>query len=515
MSIVSEPNVSITILPATGTISNEPQKVLFVGQMLTGTATAGALTTGIGNAGEEDALFGKTSMIAQMVRQARTLNKVTQFDAIALADNGAGVAATGTVVVTGTATETGTFTLKIGSGANYAFEIAVTSGDTATAVGAAIDTAVALATNAPFTSANVTGTVTFTAANKGEVGNNFAYKVEGAVAGISIALTVPVNGATNPALTNIFDVIADERYQTIVWPNTYTLSTLTTELDARFNVSNDILDGVGITTQMDTFSNLQTAGNAENSQSLVILGNKILTDTAHKGGALLEFDDVLSSKLAALRALRLTPGASISQFVIATNGAKDAFGGSAIASLPYFNTPFPSLDLIDIGKGFSKTEVESLKTAGVARLGNNKTRTSIIADEIVTTRKTDTAGNPELTFKFLNQVDTSVNIREFFFNNLKAEYAQTRLTTGDLQPNRNMANQASIESFLDGLYTLLSKEDYVLTQAGETALQYFKTNRTVTLDLSDGSVDITMTTPIVTQLRTINATIQIAFSTEG
>ncbi len=515
-SIVSQPSASISIFPAKGTISNEPQRVLFVGQKLpAGTATAGALTQNIGNNGEEDALFVKTSMLAQMVRQAKTLNQVTQMDAIALDDNGAGVAATGTIVFTGPATATGTLTISIGSGANYALDIAIASGDSATTIGDKLDTAVAALTNAPFTSANVTGTVTVTTVHKGEIGNNFGYKVEGSVAGVGVTLTTPVNGATNPVLINIFDVIDGERYQTIIWPETYDLTELTTELDGRFDTTNDLLDGVGITTQSDTFTNLETAGDAENSKSLVILGNAKLTDTAHKGGSLLEFSDIISSQLGALRALRLTPDAAINQFVIATNGARDAFGGTAIASLPYFNTPFPGLDLIDIGKGFTAIEIEGLKTAGVSHLGNNRTRTSIIADEIVTTRKTDTAGNPETTFKFLNAVDTAVAIREFFFNNLKARYAQSRLTTGDLVANRNMAHQASIEAFIDGLYLTLSGEDFVLTQAGEDARLFFRNNRSVTLDLSLGKVTIIITTPIVTQLREIIATIQIAFSTEG
>ena len=516
MSITSQPDVTITVIPAAGTISTDPQRVLFVGQKVTaGTATAGALTENIGNLGEEDALFGATSMLAQMVRQAKTLNQVTQFDAIALDDNGAGVAATGTIVFSGTSTEAGTLTVSIGSGANYALEVVIPNSTAASAVGDLLDVAVAALTNAPFTSANVAGTVTVTNVHKGEVGNTIGFKIEGSVAGITVALTVPVNGATNPVLTNIFDVIDAERYQTIVWPDTFTLATLTTELDGRFDSTNDILDGVGITTQMDTFSNLETAGNAENSKSLVIFGNAILTDTAHEGGSLLEFNDVISSQFAAVRALRLTPDAVISKFVIATSGAKDAFGGDAIASLPYFNTPFAGLDLIDIGKGFTRTEIESLKTAGVSHLGNNRARTSIIADEIVTTRKTDTAGNAETTFKFLNAIDTSVTIREFFFNNLKSKFSQSRLTTGDLIANRNMANQAVIESTLDDLYNQLSGEDFVLTQAGEVARLFFRNNRTVTLDLTLGKVTIVMQTPIVTHLRTIVATIQIAFSTQG
>lgn len=513
---ISQPDITINIIPAASTISNEPQKVLFIGQKVAaGTAIAGDLTAGLGNSGEEDTLFGATSMLAQMVRAARTLNGVTQFDAIALDDNGSGVDATATIAFSGTATATGTVNVIVGSGFNYTLPIAIASGDTASEVGDLVDVAVAALTNAPFTSSNTTGTVTFTAVNAGTVGNGFALKVTGAVAGITDVVTGFASGATDPVLTSLFDVIDGERYQNIVWPGGYATTVLTTLLDARFNASNDILDGIGVLTLIDTFSNIQTAANALNSASITMLGNKLLSDAQHKGGALVEFADVESAKFAAVRSLRLTDGANISQFVISTNGARDSFGGAAIASLPYFNTPFPNLSIIDRGKGFSTTETESLLTAGASTLANNKTRTSIIAGEIGTTRKTDAAGNAETTFHFLNAVDTSSAVREFYFNNLRARFAQSRLTEGDLQPNRNMANQAVIEAYLDNLYQQLSGEDYVLTQAGNTAVNFFKDNRTVSLNLTTGTVTINMKMPIVTQLRTIVATIQIAFSTEG
>lgn len=513
---ISQPDITINIIPAASTISNEPQKVLFIGQKVVGgTAIADALEANIGNNGEENALFGATSMLAQMIRAARALNGVTQFDAIPLDDNGSGVDATGTIAFTGPSTEAGTLDVTIGSGLNYKLSIVIASGDTATDIGDAVDTAIAALTDAPFTSSNTTGTVTFTAVNAGTVGNGFVLKVEGSVAGVATVVTGMASGATDPVLTSLFDVIDGERYQTIVWPGGYVTSELTTLLDARFNVSNDVLDGVGILTLSDTFSNIQTAANALNSASVTMLGNKLLSDAQHKGGALVEFSDVLSAKFAAVRALRLTEGANISQFVISTNGARDSFGGAAIASLPYFNTPFANLSIIDRGKGFSTTEIESLLTAGASTLANNKTRTSIISGEIATTRKTDSAGNVETTFHFLNAVDTSSAIREFYFNNLRKRFAQSRLTEGDLQPNRNMANQVVIESFLDSLYQKLSGEDFVLTQDGTTAVKFFKANRTVSLNLETGTVTINMKMPIVTQLRTIVATIQIAFSTEG
>ena len=515
--VISQPDVSINIIPAQQIQSTDPQRVLFIGQQTAAaTATSGELQTSIGNASEEDGLFGIDSMLAGMIRAGKIINGQTRFDAIGLDDNGAGTAATGTVsFITGPASEDGTLTVTIGSDRNHKYELAITDADAITAVGDALAAAITADTKAPFSASNAAGVVTITAGHKGTVGNGITLKVEGTVAGITHSVAAMSSGATDPVLTTLFDVIDGERYQTIVWPSEYGFTAVTDELDPRFNTNNDILDGVAISSKTDTLANLKTAGNAENSLSLQVLGNRTVDDTSYKGSALLEFDHVIASQLSAVRSLRLTEDANISQYVISTFGARDSFGGPALASLPYFNTPFFQLPSISAGKGFTTVEVEELQDTGIAVLGNNRAGNTIIAGEIVTTRKTDAAANPEDTFKFLNNVDTSVTVREFMFNNLKARFAQSRLTEGDLVPNRSMANQGVVEAFLDGLYTLLAGEDYVLTQAGVAALTFFKENRTVTLDLIDGKVTVVMKTPIVVQFRTLIATMQIAFSTEG
>ena len=516
--LISQPEVTINIIPATQLQSTQPQKVLFIGQQTAAaTATSGELQESIGNSSSlwED-LFGEDAMLSGMIRAAKVINGQTRFDAIGLDDAGAGTAATGTVsFITGPATEDGTFTVTVGSDRNHKYELAVSDTDAITAVGDLLAAAITADAKAPFSAVNAAGVVTITAGHKGTIGNGITLKVEGTVAGITHSVAAMTGGATDPTLTTLFDVIDGERYQTIVWPSEYGYTAVTAELDPRFNTTNDILDGVAISTDTDTLSNLKTAGNAENSISLQISGNKTVSDTSYKGSALLEFDYVISSDLAAVRSLRLTDEANIARYVTSTNGARDSFGGVALSSLPYFNTPFFELPIVPTGKGFTADEVKELEDTGISVLGNNRAKNTVIAGEIVTTRKTDSGGNPEDTFKFLNNVDTSVAVRELMFNNLKSRFAQSRLTAGDLVPNRNMANQGVIEAFIDGLYTTFSGEDFVLTQAGDAAVTFFKQNRVVTLDLLTGTVTVIMKVPIVVQLRTIIATLQIAFSTEN
>ena len=514
---VSEPSVSITITPDEQLQSTQPQKVLFVGQMTAaGTANTGVLEAEIGNDSSIwEGLFGEDSMLSGMIRAAKNINGQTRFDAIPLDDNGAGTAASGTVsFIGGPASEDGTLTVTVGSDTNHKYELAITDTDAITAIGDALVTAITADTKAPFSAVNAAGVVTITFGHKGTVGNNVTLRVEGIVTGVTHSVAAMASGVTDPTLTGLFDVIAGERYQTIVWPSSYGYTEVTAELDARFNSTNDILDGIAIATEVDTLANLKASGNAENTLSLNIIGNAIVNDTSYKGGAIIELDYSISSQVSGIRSLRFVEDASIARYVISTNGARDSFGGPAIASLPYFNTPVFDLPVVPTGKGFTETEVEELKVTGVSILGNNRTGNQIIMGEMLTTRKTDAASNPETTFRFMNAVDTSVTVRELMFNNLKAEYAQSRLTGGDLVPNRNIANKESIEAFIDGLYLTFSGEDFVLTQAGKDAIRFFKQNRSITLDLDDGKATLIAKVPVVTQLREFIAALQITFSTE-
>ena len=516
MTIVLQPSTTVNIIGATVSASNSDQKVLFVGQQGTGSSiVSGSLVENVLD-NTEDGLFDADSMLAGMIRTARAQNKINQFDVIALDDNGSAVKAAGIVNFTGsTATEAGTVVVTIGSANDYALSIAVASGDSATVIGDALVTAITANLDIPVTAINTTGSVAITAVNGGTLGNTIGLSTSGTVAGVTVALTAFASGATDPVLTGIFDVIADNRYQAIVWPYFADTSELRKLLDARFNVSNKVIDGVGYTASIDTFANHLTRLNLLNSLTLVDFVDELASETAFKAPALFELPYIKSSQFAAIRALRLTDGASIASVVTATNGVLDSFGGPALASKPYFNTPMKDLPLTGTGRGFTETEIQQLHDAGGTVIGNNVTGNNVIVGEVVTTYKTDTAGNEDISFKFNNYVDTSSGAREYFFNNLKKRFSQSRLTTGDVIKGRDTANALTIKAECEKLYQDLSGPDFVLLEAGAEAVKFFKDNLIVTIDKALGRATITMVVPIVTQLREILATMQIAFETEG
>ncbi len=516
-SVISEPTVTLNIIRSRGLTGLTEQKVLFIGQKTSdGSAASGALVESVQQAGDIEARFGQRSLITQMMRAARTVNEVTQFDAISLDDAGAGMAATATITFAGVATENGTFTFEIASAKNQTFSIDILTGDTAAATATALQALLAVDTKSPWTSAEATSVVTFTAANAGTIANDFLIRSTGTVAGLIATLGAWSGGATDPVVTTVFNPISDERYQTIVYPGEFNITELTDLLDPRFNATNKIMDGVGIVTITDTLANVKTAAEAANSQSVVMFGNKPVADADYIGSHMRELNDVMSAQFGAARALRLTDGANLANVVVTTQGPRDQFGGIALASLPYFNTPFPGLPVPITGTFWTVLERSDLEDSGASAIGPNKSRQGVIAAEIFTTNTTDGTGNPDTSFKFLNTVDTSSAGREFQFNNIKKRFVQSRLTLGDLIDGRSMENEASVRAFIFSLYDFLSNS-VPIYQKGNAAVKAFSDTLVVavTLTAGEGLVDITQTPPLVGQLRDITGTLQINFGSEA
>lgn len=512
---ILQPKVNVQIVPSSAIVSNTGQKILFVGQVTTGTAVAGELQVSIANGGAEDGLFGEDSMLATMIRFNKRRNQQVQIDAIGLDDNGGTTAATGKVIVVGTATEGGSIEVIVGSERFNKYTIAVLEAETAEDIGDKIAAAINDDPTNQCTALNAVGDVSLEAKNGGTVGNNIPLSLSGIVAGLTLTVTGMLGGVVDPVLTGVFDVIGSNRYQAILWPWSDDLTELTGLLDPRFNADGIVLDGVGFTGALDTKANLEALAISENSQSLVIFGSLLTTEVAYVGGAVVEQPIMWASQFAGYRALRLdTDGFAVSDLVLTSQGPLDAFGGPALASKPYFNTPFADLVEVQPQRGFDDQEIEDLHDVGITVIGNNTANNGIIAGEVVTTYKTDTAGNPDITFKYLNYVDTATQSREYFYNNYRKRFAQSRLTEGDVIKGRDMANAGVIRSYSKRLYQDLSGVDFVLLESGEDALKFFDENLIITIDKAIGRASIQMTVIIVTQLREIAATMKIAFSTQ-
>lgn len=519
-SVTSNPQVNIQLLPAALVDAFADRRDLIVGQTgPAGTAVDGALNVDVHTltTAQIKTLFGDDSFLtAQILAWLSSNGAFSPLDVIAKDADGGAVAATGVITFGGgPATSDGSYLVTFVDEEQYQVEVTVTSGDTVTDIGDALVTAIGALTDPVFSVANVAGAVTATATDAGTIPNDYGIKVEGTVPGVTVALTAWSGGATDPTLTGILDPIDGIRYTGVLWPEGWSanLDIIKDELDARFNASNAILDGVVFTGLTDTYANILLAIAAENSQSVVMMGSPLLDETYQKGPAILRPADWVAAEFAGIRARRLTTDAPIADYIITTSGGLDAFGGPSLASLPYFNTPLADTPVTGPTYLFSSTEQASLEDEGFTVYGVNSAQNFMIMGPVVTNWTTDAGGNPNVSFHYLNYVDTGSACREIFYRVLKSTFAQSRLTTGDLIPRRSMANAESIKTELLRIYRVLS--NLALTQAGREAESYFSQNTTVTVSLADRKATIDGPLPIVTQLGTINYALQLSFTITG
>lgn len=506
---VSNPRVTFNLVTSENRVGPDDQRCLVVGQMKTGSATAGALTTDVPRSNAEiNTLFGADSHIAMILRGYRGVNEITNVDAIALADNGSGTAATAIAAFSGTATGSGSLYLTIVSDENHKYQIDVAVGDTASSVASKALALINADINVPFTAAVSTATLTATAANKGPIANDWLISIKGYVAGISCTLTGWTGGATSPSLTSLWDVVQTMRYQTVIWPSAYPIATLKAFLDPRKNVENDIMDGRGFTFHNVAFGTVKTDASGCNSSEVVILTNEPTSTETWKGAHLPEAPDVITAKFAAARDLRFEPDASISN-VVSTNAANDQFGGPHLASLPYFNTPLLGVGTPLKGSGYTFAEQRELEGSGVSIIGVNRTGNACITGVIVTTWLNDAAGNRDNTWKFLEWRDTHGWIREYFQRNCQKEFRQHRLTSGTAVPGYAMVDEQTIRAFLKLLYIELSQ--MAITVDGLVARKFFEDRLTVKMDYQKRQVKIAAKVPMVSQLGELIGSIEYTF----
>lgn len=216
---------------AVRTLPGNLQKVLIVGQRLTGGTVAANTLVNIFSVADANTYFGRGSILALMVAAAVAANPYLSMQAIALDDAGASVAATGTITVTGAATAAGVVTAQIG---DMLVQIAVASGDTQNTIAANLKAQFDKQPDLPVSAAVATNIVTLTAKNKGTVGNGI--KIFSSVTtgiGITLANVAMASGATDPTVATALATVFAAGHSVIItpWNDTTNLTSLRTHLD--------------------------------------------------------------------------------------------------------------------------------------------------------------------------------------------------------------------------------------------------------------------------------------------
>jgi phage tail sheath gpL-like len=192
-------------------------KVLIIGQGLStedGCTLVPDVIQRVNNERDLNCQFGQGSILTEALRTAFCqCSENLELYALPLADPAAGVAAVYTSTITGPATSDGRFTLFLGNDI-YSIDIPVTAGDTVDEIAAAVVAAVP--DDFPYTAAVVPTTgVTFTAKNKGTVGNflnpvyNWAGRRNYAPAGVTVSTVLTTPGTGDPVMPDLLTAVGE------------------------------------------------------------------------------------------------------------------------------------------------------------------------------------------------------------------------------------------------------------------------------------------------------------------
>lgn len=368
-------------------------RALIVGQRLASGTVAAGVPSFISGEGEiAKTFFGRGSLIANMVTSYRAGESALELWAVALDDDGAGVAATLDITVTSAAIAAGTLSLYMG---DTRIRVGVASGDDVSDIAASINAAINAATDLPVTSSVLAGVVTVTFRHKGALGNDFRVQLNyrGIDAGeetpAGVAITIPddgylTGGATDPDQTAAIAGIANETFDFILVPysGTAELDVWDTELTERFGPLEQMYGGV--------FS----CRRGTPSEHITWLGNR-------------------NDKYVSVTCVHDTPGP-----VWKTAARMLARASRSLANHPV--RPLKPLELIGElpaprTSRFTFSDANAILNAGGSTLEVLRDGTVII-DKIVTTYKTNAVGDADDAFRDIQSLYTSAYIaRELRF----------------------------------------------------------------------------------------------------
>ncbi len=212
-------------------------KTLIIGQKLATGSQASAVPVRITSDSTAKTYFGQGSMLAAQCIAALEANPYTEIWAIALDDNTAGAAASGTITVSTAATGAGTLYIYLGG---EKISVGVTAGDDVATIAASIAAEINADLDLPVTATVKDGVVTVTARHKGEVFNGFDLRAsfydESIPSGVTLLFANLSDGSGNPDISDAIDVMGDDWFNWLACPFTDTanLVELETELGDRF-----------------------------------------------------------------------------------------------------------------------------------------------------------------------------------------------------------------------------------------------------------------------------------------
>lgn len=406
-----------------------PRKILLIGQRLnSGSVQEGVLTK---VTRKEDGInyFGRGSMLAQMVQASLKVNPFSETYALALDDNAAGNAATGTITFTGSPTESGTLNLLIGG---TAVQVGVTSGDTATEVATATAAAINAKLDLALTAAAALGVVTLTARHKGLEGNDIDVRInyytgEFTPAGLVVAIVAMAGGTANPDALDAIAAIANLAPYTIVmaWTDTANVAAMENELQGRWG-GMDMRTGHSFGFKRGTYSALSTYGSARNSAHSTFPG--------------------------------LNKSPSLNWVIAAQFAAAVEFAGANDPARPFRSLELPDVMAPAEIDRFTDAERNLLLHDGISTIIFDDSGKAMV-EQVVTTYQTNSFGLEDRSLLKLNTKWTVDYMRYVFRFSILRDYPRHKLAGDDvltlIQPGQAIATPKLIRNTLIGEATKL------------------------------------------------------------
>lgn len=189
------------------------QRVLLIAQH--SNPKAGKLTAleNIYSAADVAAAYGAGSQAHLMALAAIKAYAYADLSLITVADNEAGVAATGSITITGTADTQGVLRVNIGNADTLTVGVAANA--TAATVAAAVKAAIDAETSLPVTATASEGLVTLTAKNKGTHGNHIRIRTGNTAEGITVAVKAMSGGDADADIGPALNAVIAEGHNLI------------------------------------------------------------------------------------------------------------------------------------------------------------------------------------------------------------------------------------------------------------------------------------------------------------
>lgn len=412
-------------------LPQQRHSILVLGQRLTaGTVAAGVLTK---VSRKEDGVnyFGRGSMLAQQIAAALKVNPYTEYYALALDDNGAGVMAAGTLVFTGSPTESGTLYLYIGW---RRLTVGITSAQTPMQVATAVAAAITADVDGAVTATANIGTVTVTSRHKGVEGNDIDMRVnyyqgEFTPAGLTLVITAMAGGTSNPDVSAAITAMSTLSPYTILmgWTDAANMALMESELQTRWG-GMSMRAGHVFGHKSGSYSTLSSYGGARNSAHSTVSG--------------------------------LYKSPSLPWVVSAQFGAACEFSGAIDPAVPFRSLALPDVGAPAEADKFTDTERNNLLHDGISTIVFDQGGNASIS-QVITTYQTNTFGMDDVSLLKLNTKWTVDYMRFAFRSDVLTNFPRHKLAGDDvlerIQPGQAIATPKLIRNVNIGTAMKLEK----------------------------------------------------------